>query len=231
MWRKITLFLCIGALVVFGTGKSTAAPSIPTGVYYRASTTDKKIAITFDDGPHPVYTDKVLSVLEQEGVPATFFTIGCNVEMYPTVVARIAEAGQEIGNHTYSHPQIKRITNDFLAEEIERTDHLLCTLGVPRPTLFRPPQGICPGDFMNVLKNTGKIAILWNVDTRDWAHTPSDEIVESVLSSISGGDIILFHDSVGGESTTIPAIKKLIPLLKERGYQFVTVSELLTPTA
>ncbi len=231
MVKKIGLLLCTLLFAVGAAEKNMAVPSIPTGVYYRASTTDKKIAITFDDGPHPVYTDRILAVLKEEGITATFFTIGCNVEMYPTVVARIDEAGHEIGNHTYSHPQIKRITNDFLADEIERTDRLLCTLGVPRPTLFRPPQGICPGDFMKVLKNTEKIAILWNVDTRDWAHTPSDEIVESVLSSISGGDIILFHDSVGGESTTIPAIKKLIPLLKERGYQFVTVSELLTPTA
>ena len=210
--------------------QSAAALSIPTGVYYRASTTEKKIAFTFDDGPHPIYTNQILSVLKEEAIPATFFTIGCNVEKYPSVVKHILNEGHEIGNHTYSHPQVKKVTNDLLEREIERTDDLLTRLGAPKPVLFRPPQGICPIDFLKVLKDTEKIAILWNVDTRDWAHTPSEEIVESVLSSISGGDIILFHDSVGGESTTLLAIKKLIPILKDRGYQFVTVSELLAPS-
>ena len=228
MKKALCLFFSF-LFVLCGATGSLRATSIPTGVYYRASTTDKKIAITFDDGPHPVYTDKILSLLKEEEVVATFFAIGSNVEMSPSVVKHILRDGHEIGNHTYSHPAIKRITNEFLEEEIEKTDRLLAELGAPRPSLFRPPQGICPGDFLKVLKDTGKIAILWNIDTRDWAHTPSDEIVESVLSSIGGGDIILFHDSVGGESTTIPAIKKLIPILKERGYQFVTVSELLSP--
>ncbi len=204
--------------------------AIPAGVYYRASTSSKRIALTFDDGPHPVYTEKILDILKEEDVIASFFMIGSNVAYYPQIAKRVASAGHEIGNHSYTHPHIKEITNEFLTEEIQKTDEILVRLGIPKPTLFRPPQGGCPADFMNVLKSTGKSAVLWNVDTRDWEHKSVEEILAVVQNSLRGGDIILFHDAVSGESTTIPAIKKLIPLLKTEGYQFVTVSQLLAPS-
>lgn len=196
-------------------------------VYYRAAGNTVKIALTFDDGPHPHYTDEILSILEQEGVKATFFTIGCNVMAYPDITKRIIAAGHEIGNHTYTHPLVPLTTGAFLEEEIAKTDALLVSLGCPRPLFFRPPQGKFPPDKNEFLKRTGKIAVLWSIDTRDWEHKPTDEIVRMVEEEVAGGDIILFHDFVGGQSQTIPAVKKLIPTLKERGYQFVTLSELL----
>ncbi len=225
---KSLSFLIALTFLFWGFSHSLHA-AIPVGIYYRASTSSKRIALTFDDGPHPGYTDRILGILEEEGVRATFFMIGSNVEYYPEVAKRVAATGHEIGNHSYSHPYVKEITNELLTEEIRRTDEVLERLGIARPTLFRPPQGVCPANFMGVLRETGKSAVLWNIDTRDWAHTSAKEIVEGVLVSLRGGDIILFHDSVSGESTTIPAIKKLIPLLKEKGYQFVTVSQLLAP--
>ena len=200
----------------------------PLDVYYHVATTEKVIALTFDDGPHPRYTDEILGILKKENIRATFFAIGSNVAAYPDVMRRVMDAGHEIGNHTYNHPIVHTVTDLQLAEEIEKTDEILRNLGYSGNGLFRPPQGKCSSAMPALLERTNKTAILWNIDTRDWAHRPSEEIVQEIEGSVCGGDIILFHDYVSGESTTIPALKKLIPMLKERGYQFVTVSELLS---
>ena len=197
-------------------------------VYYHVATTEKVIALTFDDGPHPRFTDEILNILKEENVRATFFAIGSNVEAYPDVMRRVIAANHEIGNHTYGHPLIQTVTDFQLEEEIEKTDAILRDIGYQGNGLFRPPQGKCSNGMPALLERTNKTAILWNIDTRDWAHRPSEEIVREIENQVCGGDIILFHDYVSGESTTIPALKKLIPLLKERGYQFVTVSELLS---
>ncbi len=199
-------------------------------VYYRASCGEKKIALTFDDGPHPRYTEEILSILAKEGVRATFFEIGSNIEAYPEVTKKVIAAGHEIGNHTYTHPSMRKISESALEDEIRKTDEMLRLLGAST-TLFRPPQGILPDQFPQILERTHKSAILWNVDTRDWAHRSVPDIITEVEHHVHGGDIILFHDYVSGESTTVPAIKKLIPMLKEQGYQFVTVSELLSLSA
>ncbi len=200
----------------------------PIRAYYHVSTTEKAIALTFDDGPHPRFTDSILEILEKEKIPATFFVIGSNVEAYPDVMQRVIAAGHEIGNHTYRHPIVKTVTDEEMAWEIDKTDEILRSIGYSGNGLFRPPQGKFSDSLPALLEKTNKTAILWNIDTRDWAHTPSEEIVSTIEKNVCGGDIILFHDYVSGESTTIPAIKKLIPMLKERGYQFVTVSELLS---
>lgn len=196
-------------------------------VYYRAATHTPKIALTFDDGPHPQYTDRILEVLEREGVRATFFVIGSNVRLYPEITKRVLAAGHEIGNHTYSHPLVPLTATEELEREVEQTDTLLLSLGIPRPVFFRPPQGKFPPDAEGFLERTGKIAVLWSIDTRDWAHTETEQMIREVEEKVGGGDIILFHDFVGGKTNTVDAIKKLIPTLRERGYQFVTLSELL----
>ena len=200
----------------------------PIGVYYHVATTEKVIALTFDDGPHPKYTDEILRVLEQEKVRATFFVIGSNVALYPDVTRRVMLAGHEIGNHTYNHPIVRKTAIQQMEEEIQRTDALLRELGYGGNNLFRPPQGLFSEALPALLEKNNKATILWNIDTRDWAHRSSAEIIDEISQNVCGGDIILFHDYVSGESTTIPAIKKLIPMLKERGYQFVTESELLS---
>ena len=219
--RCVLLALLLASLIL------TVHAEKKKDVYYRAAGNTVKIALTFDDGPHPYYTDEILAILEKEGIKATFFTIGCNVMAYPDITKRVIAAGHEIGNHTYTHPLVPLTTAAALEEEISKTDALLSSLGCPPTQFFRPPQGKFPTDKTGLLERTGKIAVLWSIDTRDWEHKPSEEIVRMVEAQVAGGDIILFHDFVSGESQTIPAIKKLIPTLKERGYQFVTLSELL----
>lgn len=197
-------------------------------VYRCVLTEDKKIALTFDDGPHYKYTDRILDILESYGVKATFFVIGANAERYPEKVKRIVSDGHEIGNHTYSHPHLKSISDEELQAEIKKASDVIGKITDKTPILFRPPEGFCGKNIANVAKKCGCSVILWSHDTRDWAHTPSGEISKKILDGVKGGDIILFHDFITPDTPTPDALQTVIPVLKERGYEFLTVSELIS---
>ncbi len=184
-----------------------------------------RIALTFDDGPHPYQTDKILALLEKYGVKATFFVVGENVSYYTDVFLREVEAGHEIGNHTYHHTVLASCTENQIKEELETTTGLIEELTGKKPTLFRPPEGNC--DSIEQARKSGYTVVLWSVDTRDWAKTPTDEIVKNVESSVKNGSILLFHDYTSKSAHTLEALEILIPRLMEKGYEFVTVSELL----
>lgn len=228
MRNRILLFcLCclLSASVLMG---NLSAVDADGQVIFRHGTVGKKtVALTFDDGPHPQYTEEILALLHRYGIRATFFFIGQNVEYYRSTARAVVAAGHEVGNHTYSHPIFGQTTTLQLAEEIEKTDRLLAEIGCESVSLFRPPQGLYGKELTDLLRNKSKKAVLWSIDTRDWDHRPSDAILQNIDENLRGGDIILFHDYVSGENTTLPALKKLIPALLERGYRFVTVSELL----
>ena len=196
-------------------------------IYCCAPNDEKKIALTFDDGPHPVYTEEILSILEKYGIKATFFTIGQNVKYYPDTFAKIVAGGHEIGNHTFSHPHLQNGNLQSLTKELQNTETVLGNCQTQDPKLFRPPEGVCTGTVCQAAANEGYAIILWTVDTRDWAHTPADDIVKKALQTIKSGDIILFHDYITSPSPTPDALRTLIPILLSEGYQFVTVSELI----
>ncbi len=185
-----------------------------------------KIALTFDDGPHPTYTPQILDILKANDIKATFFVIGENAEKHPDIVKRIIAEGHEIGNHTYSHPHLKKIGDEELTLELKRTEALLTERFGYTPTLFRPPEGYCCAAVQQSSDRMGYSLTLWDVDTTDWAHNPSDNIIKTVLATVKDGSIILCHDFVTKPSPTPDAIKVLIPKLKAKGYEFVTVSEL-----
>ncbi len=188
----------------------------------------KKIALTFDDGPHPRYTPEILEILDRYGVKATFFVVGLNVETYPELVKTVVDEGHEIGNHTYSHANLRRAHYDGVCSEIAVTERLIYENTDFRTRLLRPPEGVYSQAVCDAAANFDYTIILWSVDTRDWAHTPSEEIVRHVLTDVRGGDIILFHDFIGQDSPTPDALRKILPALIAQGYQFVTVSELLS---
>lgn len=210
--------LCFSAVNCFASSSN---------VYRCAMTKEKKIALTFDDGPHYKYTDKILDILEKYGVKATFFVIGENAERHPEKVKRIASLGHEIGNHTYSHPHLKTVSGTELGEEIQKASDVICKLTGKKPVLFRPPEGYCGADIAETAKKYGCDVILWSHDTRDWAHTPSDQISKKILESVGCGDIILFHDFITPDTPTPDALETVIPKLIENGYEFLTVSELI----
>ena len=188
-----------------------------------------RVAITFDDGPHPVYTPEILALLEQYGVRATFFVIGQNVQTHPDLVKQEIAAGHEVGNHTLSHPNLHSISSDDLIKQLRQTDDIIYTLTQTHPTLFRPPTGLCTSAVRQAASRMHYDLILWSVDTRDWSKKTSlDHIISEVKNNVRDGSIILFHDfTVRNDHATVRALEVILPYLKEQGYRFVTVSELL----
>lgn len=188
---------------------------------------DKKIALTFDDGPHPVITKKILDILDKYGVKATFFVVGVNVKNYPSAFECIVERGHEIGNHTYSHTVLNKRSKEMISKEIDMTEERISSASKTRSSLIRPPCGEYDETLVKIaLENDYKI-VLWNIDTKDWAHVSKKSIIDNVMDNVNGGDIILFHDYISGKNNTVEALDYLIPKLISDGYEFVSVSELL----
>ncbi len=197
------------------------------GVAYAHINDDKKIALTFDDGPHPRYTAEILDILEEYGIKATFFVIGENAKRYPELVEREINEGHEIGNHTYSHvkfPQVDRVRAEY---EIHETERVVWEISEYRTKIIRPPEGRFTDALTEFASGDGYSVILWSLDTEDWRHRTSDEITRYITDNITSGDIILCHDFIAKDSPTPQALRKFIPVLLENGYKFVTVSELM----
>ena len=185
-----------------------------------------KIALTFDDGPHPINTPKILDILSTYGIKATFFEIGENVGYYTEVSRRVLEEGHEIGNHTFSHPNMSKEKTNLAAEIKKCEDAIENHLGY-KSHLFRPPEGVVDASIKDAACKSGYNVILWSIDTRDWAKTPKNTIISEVMKNIHPGAIILMHDYTGKDCHTVEALDELIPKLIAQGYSFVTVSELL----
>ncbi len=187
----------------------------------------KKIALTFDDGPHPRFTPKILEILDKYSIKATFFVIGVNVKNYPNQFKSIFAHGHEIGNHTYSHKILKSLPQKEIEKEIFDTQREIDMICDYKPSLIRPPCGLYDKSLETIAEKLNSKIVLWAIDTHDWAHTSTNNMVKNVIRNIKDGDIILFHDYASGEYNTPSALEILIPILLEKGYEFVTVSELL----
>ncbi len=227
---KRILALAFGLMLVAGVMPVTVTASLlsPAGsVYYCCDTNEKLIALTFDDGPHKYRTNEILDILAENEVKATFFVVGMMAREYPDIIRRTIAEGHELGNHTYNHSKMKRLSTEKLKSELEMTEEVLFEISEYRPKLFRPPEGWCSESIAAAAGELDYDVILWNIDTLDWAHNDTEKICRCVSAGISPGSIILFHDYVSGECSTVRAISKIIPELKAQGYKFVTVSELI----
>jgi peptidoglycan/xylan/chitin deacetylase (PgdA/CDA1 family) len=196
-------------------------------VYYRRRNDRMEIALSFDDGPHPRYTPEILSILAEYGVSATFFMVGENVMYYPEAASAVIAAGHEVGNHSFSHRRLSGLSEWEIRSEITRCEEALANVGECRPHLLRPPEGSMNATLRRISGQMDYRMILWDIDTRDWAHTPPSVICEQILDKVQAGDIILMHDYIGRDSPTPEALRLVIPELLQRGYHFVTVSELI----
>ncbi|MCL2212952.1 MAG: polysaccharide deacetylase family protein [Oscillospiraceae bacterium] len=186
---------------------------------------DKKIALTFDDGPHPRYTDEILDILKEHDIPATFYVLGENAEKYPDVLRRIAKEGHELGNHTYNH-NISGKSGKHIAEQLRKTADFIHETTGKRPATFRPPGGLINKAVKAAAKEMDYPIILWRIDPRDWRNPPAARMFDHVSGEVKSGDVILFHDFNVANSQTPEAVRRLVPLLLEQKYEFVTVSEL-----
>ena len=184
-----------------------------------------EIALTFDDGPQPPYTDRVLDVLERYGVRATFFCVGLNAAAHPEQLQRMREQGHAIANHTWSHPFLPELTRGELCEQIERTSHAIAESGAAVPTLFRPPYGSRTPEVMAWLAASDPTVVLWDVEAADWSMPGTDAIARAVLEQTRPGSIILLHDAGGDRSQTVGALPAIIEGLLERGFGFVHVDD------
>ena len=221
--RFLTILCCLFLLIRFLAFSSVAEVKV-----YRSVETEKKqIALTFDDGPHPRLTPKILEILARYNVPATFFMVGQNILNYPEAARAVINAGHEVGNHTFTHPHIASLNENAIFEEIGKCEEALAELCEYRPHLLRTPQGALTPNLENCLLEDDYILVLWSLDTRDWECKSRDQIVEEVLSKVQPGDIILMHDYIGTKSQTPEALEIILPKLLERGFEPTTVSDLL----
>ena len=179
--------------------------------------------LTFDDGPRTAVTSRILDSLEANGARATFFMLGSNVNANAGVIKRMVEQGCEVANHTHDHKYISKLSADGIVSQVGSTNQKIQAVCGVSPVLMRPPGGYIDAHSLSVLGSMGMPAIMWSIDTRDWQHRNAQRTIDTVLSQVKDGDVILMHDIY---ATTADAAVVLIPELTARGYQLVTVSEL-----
>jgi peptidoglycan/xylan/chitin deacetylase (PgdA/CDA1 family) len=222
------------ALLILGTHSRAWSHDQLSGIYIKhVATQEKVIALTFDDGPNEPYTSRVLQILRANGVRATFFLIGENVEFFPKTAREIVKEGHAIGNHSYSHPFFLVMEPSRYEErQIELTDRILEAVTGAHCTLFRPPRGFRTPWLLRAAARCGLTSVGWSEDASDWNHVSSARIAERIIQNAKPGNIILLHDGLNlrhgvDRSETIKALPKIITRLKAQGYQFVTVPDLL----
>jgi len=196
------------------------APAVPAPA---PTTGNKVIALTFDDGPGP-YTAHLLDVLDQYGAKATFFLIGSKVSSQANVVRSIHARGHQLGNHSWSHPELPKLPINQIAGEIDRTNDAIKQATGVTPAILRPPYGAVNGVVLEQLRARDMSSILWSVDTRDWADRNSDIVCSRAVAGARPGAIILMHDI---HQTSVGAVPCILSALKQQGYSFVTVQGLL----
>lgn len=221
---------CIATFTVF----FDQAVLVRKGTIYKANVPEKVVALTFDDGPSPVWTPKILDALKKADIRATFFMLGEHVARYPEVARRVAEEGHEIENHTYNHHVLLYYNMDELEAEIKDTAEVIKRITGKDTKYFRPPKALLTAEERGKLKDLGYRVVLWTLNSKDWVTFDDKHITKYLVRHARPGDIILFHDSGGVFSTeggnrteTVRAIDRLSRKLRDKGYRFVTVDELL----
>lgn len=183
------------------------------------------IAMTFDDGPSPETTPRLLDILKQRNIKATFFMIGQNAERNPAIVKRILAEGHEIGNHSWTHPQLSKLSDDRVTEEINKTQNAIKDASGYTPVLMRPPYGAITARQKDwIEKQFGLNVIIWSVDPFDWKRPGASVIEERILAGARPGAIVLSHDI---HKQTVDAMPATLDALAAKGFKFVTVSQLI----
>lgn len=200
---------------------------LPAGYWGHASAAHEEkpaVYLTFDDGPHPATTPRLLELLEEHGVRATFFLIGSNCERYPELVRAIRDGGHLIGNHTYNHLPMPLLSTRRMAEEIQRTNRVIKDITGEAPTIFRPPFGIMDFRAAKCLKENGMTPVYWGSAPEDWLIPGSHRVIRRVMWKIADGTLIVLHEGGLLAEQTIPAAKEILYKCKSLGYQFSKVN-------
>ena len=218
------------------TATYTKFPEFPT-LYHQGAGDAHEVALTFDDGPDPEWTPKILDILKAAKVKAAFFLVGVNAERYPNLVRRIVDEGHEIGNHTYYHPNLALCWPEHVRLELNATQLLIQTLTGRGTTLFRPPyaadtQPARLADLMplQIAQDQNYLVVLENIDPQDWAKPGADVILQRIKQQRHDGNIVLLHDAGGDRSQTVEALPRIIEYLQARNDTIVPLSKLLNTT-
>lgn len=232
-----TFFLTIGFAVLFTVFFDEAVIVKKDTVYHNPSS-QKVVALTFDDGPSPIWTHRILDELKKAQVKATFFMLGEHVERYPEAAKRVAQEGHEIGNHSYDHHVLIYYKDREIEKEILDAQRAIKNVTGITTKYFRPPKAWLTEREKKKIKEMGYRIILWSLNSKDWVTFDEIPMIDYILRRIQPGDIILFHDSGGVFKTeggdrhqTVETIFKLVEKLKEKGYKCVTITELLSNEA
>ena len=192
-------------------------------VKFSGNSDEKVVALTFDDGPFPMYTPLILEILKKHGIKATFFVNGVYAERLPQLIVDINKGGHEIGNHTYSHKNLTRVNSNLMNSQLERTDAAIYRVTGKRTTLLRPPGGRINRETADKLKKRGYTIVMYSINPGDFWQRDPDKLNGYITSRLHNGGIILLHN---GFIHTVRMLPGMIDEVQRRGYRFVTVSEL-----
>ncbi len=250
--RRVATFVAAVALTLgiggYATYEALEAPAnqIFGKTIVRGAPTAREVALTFDDGPNPPYTDRILDVLHQERVRATFFVVGRAVVAYPKTVRRIAREGHALGNHTWDHAHLIVESRPAVRAELERTDAAIARITGRHTNLMRPPFGARDFAVIAEAHRLGYRVVMWSVPLpRDWEQPGAATIARRVIDTVTDGGIIVLHDGDRGRlcvrerpatracdrAQDVPATRMIVRTLRARGYRFVTIPQLVADSA
>jgi peptidoglycan-N-acetylglucosamine deacetylase len=224
----ISIIACLGYLQFYM--RRASAPQLLGKAVNYINTQEKVIALTFDDGPNPESTEKILDLLRKYNAKATFFVVGKNAEKYPDIIKAIIESGNEIGNHSWGHVRLTYKSPSFIKKQIEKTDNLLRNLGYKGNIPFRAPYGHKLLILPWILMQSNRTHYLWNIELDDWDSPPVVDMLKNLKKQIKPGSILLLHDGYVGDyqnrDITVEFVDVFLNYCKEEGYKAVTVTEL-----
>lgn len=214
---NLTLLLCFNL-------HAHEFPEVVTHV----KTDEKVVALTFDDGPNKIYTQQVLDVLKKHNTKATFYVVGTNAKSSPELIKQIMEQGHELGNHSMNHDKMKGISVEQITQDIQAVDQILKDYGYNKEITYRAPYALTSANLRTALRNLNKRMVLFTFSPFDWKKISAQQIYNNIMKELKPGLIILLHDGGGNRANTVKATDMLITTLHEKGYKFVTVSDLIT---
>jgi peptidoglycan-N-acetylglucosamine deacetylase len=192
--------------------------------FYKGLDNEKYVVLSFDDGPNSRYTRPLLDILKEKKVPATFYLLGKNVRLHPEIVREIIEAGSEVGNHSFTHPNMRKITPDRIREELKKTQEEIKKACGVTPGTLRFPYGVSNEVAAKTAFDERLDIFFWSIDTNDYKkNVTKDDIVKTIKDNVKGGSIILMHDK---SMKVVDAVREIIDPIREMGYEFITCSDL-----
>ncbi len=209
--------------------EKTPPREIENKIHYSGDGSKKLVALTFDDGPESTYTSQILEILEGYGIKVTFFVVGQNAEKHPEVLKLIHDQGHEIGNHSWSHKYLPKLSKSNVEKEVLMTEKVIREAIGEHAPLLRPPYGALKQQGIEQMSSLGYHVVNWSVDTRDWAGTSEEQMMNYIKNQLKPGGIILMHNAGNPASikNTVSSLPTIIDWILEQGYEFVTVSEIL----